>query len=119
MKYQLFLLLLACAGFMFTCTQVNDDLTDGVCFGFDERQCGVDPFSKTGNNAAKTAAAKLFIEENGIQVLDIDFIENYYEAVCEACEVCPEAYRFIITIPEDKSEQIMTLGLFNISKEGC
>ncbi len=99
----------------------------GSCLGFDIRQCGEDVFSDevltTANIDDQTEQMVAWLLSNSIDV-QVKLVENYYEAVCEACYICPESNRFFVQNKEGMSasetkDKLEALELFNLKVEDC
>lgn len=106
-----------CLGFSCNDQDKTEDLT---CFAFDQRQCGTDVFAdglqgKNGNKEIEKALKK-WLEEQGLQVENIHKQDNFYEAVCEACDICPEQHRFFVQIQKASLTKAEGLNLLNFEK---
>jgi len=44
---------------------------------------------------------------------------QYYEAVCEACDICPEVHRFYVKISVLDVAKIVELDLMNMKEDLC
>jgi len=103
-----------------SCKTQDQNLEKGVCFSFDERQCGVDPFTAIGaSNTVKENNLRDYLSKNGVELMQFKFVEQFHEIVCEACTICPEQHRFFIKISESNVVKIESLNLFNLVIEDC
>ena len=74
------------------------------CYSFDIRQCQTDGFADAvdigGSVEARERTMKTWLESQNFEVVDIKLTEGFHEAVCEACDVCPQGDRYFVKIVE-------------------
>lgn len=115
------LILLSLFFFFVSCDK--DDSDNEICFSFDQRQCGVDEFTDLVpiSDALESREEKMeeYLESKNVEIEEIRIIDNFYQAVCEACAVCPETHKFFIQIEEEDRATLESLDLFNLTPEFC
>jgi len=106
-----------------TIVQSDSDEEAEICIGFDQRQCGIDDFAtflpKDRNSDGMFAGMQLFLSEAGIKVLHMRIDMNFYEIVCNSCDVCPEQHRFFISIPSSEFAKLKNINLMNMASVDC
>lgn len=110
-------ILIAFIPFITQCSKSKDNCQE---FSFDERQCGTDTFLESGTNAlTKTEAAEAFLKSQGIDVISSEYDPEYYDNVCEACDVCPTGLRFFFQVKTIDDAKIQVLNLLNTELKDC
>lgn len=105
-----FLLLLAC----------GDDSDQYECVAFDERQCAGDPWATQGADIEETInALEEYLEDISVDVEEITYDPNFYDAVCEACIICPTGLRFFIKVQLEDIEKLQSEDLLNLEITSC
>jgi len=111
---------------MFACEE--DDccvVLDTECYSFDIRQCQTDAFadSISENETLEVRESKMheFLSEKGYAVLEVKLIENFHEAVCEACDSCPQGDRYYIrvNVQPDNTKSAERLRLLSFESDDC
>ncbi len=105
------------------CLFDNFDNEDVICFEFDQRQCGTDEWAElvpiTDTKSQREVKMIAYLLSKEIVVQEINLVINFHEAVCEACDVCPEADRFFVKVPLADQQAIEALELLNGAAVDC
>lgn len=111
------LLFLLCA-----CSDDSDSSKDSKCYAMDERQCGGNPWLEDNNSSSpeqKRLALADFLMERDIEVRSVSLNPSFYEAVCEACFVCPEGSRYFVEIDSSDAPILLSIDFFNLEETLC
>ena len=103
----------------FSCSEVIQEF---ACYHFDQRQCQTDEFGADIASADQSEWAgiiKEYLESKAIVVTEVKVNFDYYESVCEACDVCPEVHRFYVKISILSAVDIEALNLMNLDVDNC
>lgn len=96
-------------------------LNDSECISFDIRQCQTDLFAdeidENGSQEERENQMTAWLLENSIDVENVKLELNFHEAVCEACDVCPQGDRYFIQYSLGSS--LESLNLLNVTSEDC
>jgi hypothetical protein len=123
MKNLLFLTLglLFSVSSLIQCCEKNEE--EGICYEFDQRQCAGDDWSDVvpinDSKVQRQQKMKAFLLDQGIEVQEVSLVENFHEAVCEACFICPEEDRFFVRFNEDDLSKLEELDLLNFAAVDC
>jgi len=116
------LFFLACLAFLpFTsCEKLNPDI---VCFGFDQRQCGMDEWADlvpiSDDVSVRESKMKEYLESKDLAIREVKLVKDFYGGVCKACGVCPEPDRFIIRINIADTSAIKKFDFLGNKLEDC
>ena len=103
------------------CKEDCSILADAYCFSFDIRQCQTDIFASLipESDSKKNREQKMseWLESLNFEVDDVLLELNFHEAVCEACNVCPQGDRYFIQL--NKTNNLDNLNLLNLTTEDC
>lgn len=109
-----------CILFMGACTA---DDPASYCFAFDERQCQTDIWKDDTNPPGNVREAiiqlRQFLENQNLEVVDIIYDENFYDAVCEACHICPTGTRYFVQVEESPGLDVSNFDLLNLEAIDC
>ena len=121
MKTKLFILSIILGLTHFSSCQKTD--TDTVCIGFDQRQCGMDEWADlvpiSDSASVRESKMKDYLETKNININDITLLKNFYDAVCEACGICPEQDRFVVRIDKTDESAFEKLDFLGTKIENC
>lgn len=96
---------------------------DAVCYEFDQRQCGTDEWAElvplNDSNSERETKMKAYLITKGIAVIDVKLDPDFHEAVCEACDVCPEEGRFFVKFVGEDLQEFEALMLLNSAAIDC
>jgi len=94
-----------------------------ICFAFDQRQCQTDAFAKylpkDKNSDAFFQGMQSYLADQNIKVQHMRIDMNFHEFTCSACDVCPEAHRFFLSVAQSDKEKIENLNLLNFGLIDC
>ncbi len=107
--------------FFIACGKNDDDL---LCFSFDIRQCQTDLFaneiSENDEIGLRESKMHAWLKSNDIDVENVKLVINFHDAVCEACDVCPQGDRYYIKYNSNGNSSFSdSLKLLNFSEENC
>ncbi len=112
------ILFLSSLALLLSCNKDSDE----YCFAFDERQCNTDVW-KEGSSAQSNQelVEKLtdYLVDLGVKVEDVQFDPVFYDAVCQACDVCPTGLRFFVKLGSDPGNKLAPLNLLNFEVQDC
>ena len=91
-------------------------------YGFDIRQCAADLFandvSETATIEEREADMHQWLANQDVVIGSVTLSVGFYDAVCEACDVCPMGDRYFIkTYNEFTLEKAEELRLLNFKSE--
>lgn len=96
---------------------------DAVCYEFDQRQCGTDEWAElvplNDSKSERESNMKAYLVAKNIAVIDVKFVPDFHEAVCYACDVCPEAGRFFVKFAVEDLQDFEALELLNSAASDC
>ncbi len=96
---------------------------DAYCFSFDIRQCRTDLFAgfvqEDDNIEARQSNMKIWLENQNYKIEDIKLELQVYDAVCQACDVCPTGDRYTVYAYGQKGTAYDTLNLLSVTTEDC
>lgn len=107
---------------LLSCSKTDDE--DLKCYSFDIRQCRTDLFadfvSENESLETRESQMKAWLESENYEVKSIKLVEGFHQAVCEACDICPQEDRYFIQIDLEKTDANPDeLRLFNYTEEPC
>lgn len=92
------------------------------CASFDIRQCQTDKFAKTvlesGTQMERASQMKDWLISMNVNAIEVKLDLNFYESVCEACDMCPTPDRYLIQV-EGPFQNIDALKLLNFKILDC
>jgi hypothetical protein len=101
----------------------NENDADTTCYSFDERQCHTDVWKDAANPPSSEASSisqlTAYLSDRNIEVADVTFDPNFYDAVCEACHVCPSGTRIFVKVRETGVTKMSDLDLLNSESADC
>jgi hypothetical protein len=118
MNFLRFIVLFMAISF-FSCSEVVQEFS---CFHFDQRQCQTDEFGPdiaAADSSEWAGIIKDYLEAKSINVEEVKVNFNHYDAVCEACDVCPEVHRFYVKIAFNDEGDLIDLDLMNLGEDNC
>ena len=119
MRRYLFLVLMIGLGFI-SCSDIATQQFS--CYQFDQRQCQTDEFGPdiaAADPSDWTQVISDYLESKLIEVEEAKVNLQYYDAVCEACDVCPEVHRFYVQVAILDGSKMNDLNLMNLQEVDC
>ena len=107
---------------LFSFLSCSDSVQEFVCFHFDQRQCQTDEFGPdiaAADQSQWGEIIKNYLSTKSVDVEEVFVNFEHYDAVCEACDVCPETHRFYIKIPVLDQQNLLNLDLMSLGQDGC
>ncbi len=96
-------------------------LIESGCFSFDIRQCQTDLFAndvpELDSKEQREQKLKDWFEAQDIIIEEIKLEIGFHDAVCEACDVCPQGDRYFIQL--FLGNQLEAFNLLNLESEDC
>lgn len=106
--------------FAFAC---NSDEEEMSCYGLNNVQCSFYPWEENLNSnpssEEKIEAMKGFFQDQDIQVQSASYNPRFYDAVCEACTVCPRSDRYEIELKSSDIPKLESLELKGLTLLQC
>jgi hypothetical protein len=90
-----------------------DDLVVDLCIV--ERSCFTDPFytsPEDGFGDNRDELLREYMQDRGLKVFAIQIEEDFFEAVCEACHICPSGDVFSVRTNQDTREVLLSQGIW-------
>ena len=101
------IVLLALLVMSFISCEEKDCCDNFECYSFDIRQCRTDVFAsdvdESETRVNRESQMKTWLEGEGIEVGEVSLVVGFHEAVCEACDLCPQGDRYFISLNVDSS----------------
>ena len=120
MKYLLIIAPLLC----FIILSCDKDDNNRVCYSFDVRQCQTDEFAdsvpESESEEMRELKMKQWLDDEGFDVKEVKLVLDFHNAVCEACDTCPQGDRYYIQVTNaDENPDVSTLRLLNYVEVSC
>lgn len=101
------------------------EVLDTECYSFDIRQCQTDEFAEKISESAtleeRENLIREFLSEEGYAVIELKLTIGFHEAVCEACDSCPQGDRYFIRVNVQPNNLSLaeSLRLLNFEVTDC
>lgn len=92
--------------------------SDTMCFTFEQKQCGVDPWTENSDLNDLTTRISSYLGRQGINLKDVT-ITMSSEATCLACEVCSDGTIITVSIDPNDTSIVQGLDLLNLMAVDC
>jgi len=117
------LLILLLAAVLSACSSSDTLAVNTVCYIFDERQCGGDPWlEEIGTNITdeqKTTELHNYLEGQSVAILSVQILSNPDLITCQACFVCPTGTSYLIEVESVIRPEIESLDLLGLQEVPC
>jgi len=120
MKY--LMIIVALTGLAFV--SCDKEELESLCYSFDIRQCQSDGFASDVPESdpvdQRESKMKVWLEDSGYEVEEIKLLVNFHDAVCEACDICPQGDRYFIRVKDSEDNpDAEELRLLNFEETPC
>ena len=117
------LIVLLLGTLLFACSSSDTPAANTVCYIFNERQCGGDPWlEEIGTNISddqKAAELSSYLESQSVTIQGVQILSNPDLITCQACFVCPTGTSYLIEVDSTMSPEIESLDLLGLQEVAC
>ncbi len=106
-----------------SCSSDETLAVETICFSFEERQCGGDPWlEESGINITdeqKATELRAFLDNQSIAIQGVEVRSNPNLITCQACFVCATGTTYLVEVDSIVRPQIESLDLLNVQEVPC
>ena len=117
------LIVLLLGTLLFACSSSDTPAANTVCYIFNERQCGGDPWlEEIGTNISddiRAAELRSYLESQSVAIQGVQILSNPDLITCQACFVCPTGTSYLIEVDTTMSPEIESLDLLGLQEVAC